>query len=223
MSQWQRIWAKSILANQQLVQNQGKGEEAFRALMSKFPGDGMMHYSRGEGYEYLGLWDAALADYKTAERLLPAPHWKEVARGAGERVSQKRTSLTHHPANWIWEALHRVYAASRAPHRVRRDALIAIEMFDPVPHLAIAILRCCLEYVVVVLLRESELDHTTDDPLIDQINTLESRGVVPHSIAELMHGVRIVGNDAIHHPETTTDVALREALRNFLDILEGAF
>jgi tetratricopeptide (TPR) repeat protein len=223
MSQWQKIWARSIHANQQLVQNQTKGEGAFQALMGKYPDDGMLYYSRGEGYECLGLWDAAIADYKEAERLLPAPHWKEVAKGAAQRVSQKRTSLTHDPTDRIWDALHRVYAASRAPHRVRRDALIAIEMFDPVPHLAIAILRCCLEYMVVVLLDERDLDYSTDDTLIDQINMLESREVIPHSTADLMQRVRIVGNDAIHHPETTSDVALGDALRDFLAIVECVF
>jgi hypothetical protein len=223
MSQWQKIWARSIRANQQLVQSPTKGEEAFQKLMGKFPGDGMLYYSRGEGYESLGLWDAAIADFREAERLLPAPHWKEVAKGAVHRVRQKRTSLRYNSTNPVWDALHRVYAASRAPHRVRVDAMIAIEMFDPVPHLAIAILRCCLEYIVVVLLDDNKIDNTTVDDLVDQINKLASRGVIPHSITELMHNIRKVGNDAIHHPETTTDVALADSLRDFLNILEGVF
>jgi hypothetical protein len=198
-----------------------KGETEFKTLIGKYPNDGMVYYSRGEGYECLGLLESALADYRTAERLMPAPHWREVAKLAADRVQQKRVSLRYRSPNPVWEAFHRIYGASTIPHRVRVDALSAVARFEAEPHLSAAALRSCLEDLVLGLLKETSA-HCAEKNLEDRIDLLRSLGLVSPELATKMHKLRDLGNKAVH-PELRVGVDFSPVLRYFSEIAESAF
>lgn len=197
MSKWRDIWARAIEANQQFAANRLKGEGEFKKLLQTYPNDGMIHYSRGEAYEYIKSFDLALADYEKAEGLFPIPHWKEVARIATDRVNHKKSGLPAPAQPIIWSTFHRVYAAPHIPHRIRVDALSAIARFDSEPHLSAAQLRSCLEELVIYLLDKASVNYSDKKWLEERIALLETLGLVTPTIATLMDKVRDLGNKGV--------------------------
>jgi len=218
MSEWRRIWAKAIRANQKMCMNLEEGEKSFAELLRKHPDDGMILYSRGEGYERLRMWAQALSDYSEAARLMPAPHWKDVARAAADRVRCEMTNLRTPAASLVWTAFHRVYGAYRAPHRVRVEALSAITRFDSESASAAASLRNCLQEVVRELLGRFGADVAIrdDKELVKQIEWLSENGKVSSDVGALMGRVRRIGNKATHGKGAEFEAVLRD----FPEILE---
>lgn len=80
MSEWKRIWARAIKANQRMGDDLERGEAEFAVLLNTYGHDGMVYYSRGEAYEGRALQQLAVRDYQSAERHMPVLHWKAVAR-----------------------------------------------------------------------------------------------------------------------------------------------
>jgi len=144
MSQFRKVWADAILANQQLAFNRSKGEVAFKHLFEVYPNDGMVYYERGEAYEYLKVLDRAESDYRTAEGLFPLKHWKAIAREGLARIQhfrQPSSGQSKPPDDTQAALIHRLHSVPQLAHDIRVDAFSAIQKFDSEPHFAAAQLR----------------------------------------------------------------------------------
>src|SRR3989442_2283790 len=120
MSNYRRIWAEAIRANQSLALNRDDGTSMFEQLVRRHPEDGMIFYERGEAFEHLGFLDQAEQDFTEAARLLTSPHWKDVARLALHRIGRKRSADTKGRVVSVgtpqWDAFHRVHGLPQLPH-----------------------------------------------------------------------------------------------------------
>lgn len=222
MSEWRQIWAMAIKANKNLIKSKEKGAVEFTKLLKKYPNDGMIYYSRGEGYEFLKEYDLAMADYDQAENNFPAPHWKKVAKYAHIRVEKsKETKMEHiNGSNW-WDFLHRVYGVINIPYKIRVDTLSAIERFDSEPHMSAGLLRMSLEELVNYLMEKNLTPKNENEELENKINKLEASGVISSVIASKMQFVRDKGNKGIHPEKDFRGINFSKILDNFVEIIEG--
>jgi tetratricopeptide (TPR) repeat protein len=221
MSEWRDIWAESIKANKELIKNRIKGEVEFKKQLSQHPNDGMVFYSRGEAYEHLTELDLAMEDYKKAEINFPAPHWKELAKYALARVEKKKsTGKDDQIGNDIQDIIHRIYGVTCIPHKVRVDALSAIERFDSEPHMSAGLLRLCIEELVNTILKNASIDYYANEELDRKIDKLEARGVITPLIASKMQIVRDLGNKGLHPGIDYRTIVYEPILDSFIAVLE---
>jgi len=222
MSVFRDIWAKAILASQELALNRAKGEAAFGKLLETYPNDGMVYYEWGEAYEYLKLFDLAESSYKAAEEFFPIPHWKAVAREGLARVRHKKQSPRAELSKEnLWTIFHRIHAVPQIPHKVRVDALSAIARFDSEPHVTAAQLRSCLEELVITLLDKAHISYADAKTLESRIALLESLGIVSPSVATRMDKVRDLGNKGTHPEKRRKHVNFRPIISDFADVIEA--
>ena len=52
MSIWREIWKESVAANRIMAENEEDGLIAFHKLFQDYGDDGMIHYAKGQSYEY---------------------------------------------------------------------------------------------------------------------------------------------------------------------------
>lgn len=89
MSNFRAIMAEAEHCKMEMLRDSSKGEQAFRDLIEKYPGDGMVRLKRAEAYEAVGQLRHAYADYEQAEVLLPMANWKTTARSGAERIRSR--------------------------------------------------------------------------------------------------------------------------------------
>lgn len=219
MSKFRDIWAQAILAGQQMMRNPQLGDRPFGQLLSKYPQDGMIFYERGEAFEYLNELERAERDYAEAERLLPLPHWKLVARRALARVQGSRCpeDIRAGEQSLQWKAFHDVHAVPHAPHKVRVRALSALARIDSELRSALTDLRSCLEELVVCRLRRAHTVLPSD--LEGKIRLAELSRIAPANIVENMHQLRQIGNSATHTGGTLESRDVDSAIRALVLIL----
>jgi tetratricopeptide (TPR) repeat protein len=222
MSEWRQIWALAIKANKDLIKSREKGAVEFKKLLNNYPNDGMVYYSRGEAYEHLKEYDLAIDDYKKAEMNFPAPQWKKLAKFSLARVEKKKsTGKDDQIGNDIQDIIHRIYGVTCIPHKVRVDALSAIERFDSEPHMSAGLLRLCIEELVNTLLKNASIDYYSNEELDRKIDKLEARGVITPVIASKMQIVRDLGNKGLHPGNDYRDINFSKILVNFVESIEG--
>jgi len=175
--------------------NPASGSEAFKNLVERFSDDGMIVYSRGEAWEYLGRRELARGDYQDAARLFPLRKWKGVARLAIQRVEG-----SPQPVFSQWTVFHRIYSAPRVPDGIRFDALTAIGSFADLEHMAAVMLRMTLEELVVLLLQHRDrMPHDSGESrLKSAIDLLATVTSAPWSVTKSMHAIRHLGRKAQH-------------------------
>src|SRR5579875_3610955 len=86
MLDWQKVMAEARAAKMLLLKDRTAGEKRFQEILERHGEDGMIYFIRGEGYESLAEYQAALNDYRLAEILFPLPKYREQARSAAGRI-----------------------------------------------------------------------------------------------------------------------------------------
>jgi|SRR3990172_12755428 len=85
---WKQIMETAAEARQMLILNRAEGEQAFGKLLTLYPNDGMGFFQRASGYEVIGEFRLAKADYETAKQLFPLERWQWEAQEALNRIAQ---------------------------------------------------------------------------------------------------------------------------------------
>lgn len=188
---WKQITEMAADARQTLIRDRPKGEQEFDELFLIFPRDGMVFFQRAIGYETIGDFTHAKADYEAAKRLFPAERWQWEAQEALNRIEDELAV-----GGTIAEARRRINRLTKVGERLRRDALLAMGKASTEPASTIAELRPCLEGLVNKLLAQNSLTSTGE--LNVKIRTLSAQAVVPEIILNHMNTIRIMGNSVLH-------------------------
>lgn len=226
MSVWRDIWRQCITANRIMAEDEEDGLIAFHRLFQTYGDDGMIHYAKGEAWEYRQDKEQALAEYGKAQELFPAPHWKQAVADTIRRVQTGKRAEAFFDRDdfeeFLWLAFQNVYEYVCLDDFSRYVALSALSRASSEWSLALVDFRTVLELElkrafpeIVEFVKQQSQDYS----LFKILKALENQYEVPKHILKVMHRIRIAGNIAAHDVENAPETEKCEDIQAFLDVL----
>ena len=208
MSLWRDIWRHCITANRIMAEDEEKGLIAFQCLFQTYGDDGMLHYAKGEAWEYRRNKAKALEEYSKAQELFPAPQWKQTAADTIRRVQagKRAEAFFDHDdfEKLLWLAFQKVYEFVHLGDFMRYISLSALSRASSEWSLALVDFRTVLElglkYMfpkIVEIAKQQPHGYT----LCGVLKELQNQREVPRCILDAMHQIRKAGNIAAHDAE----------------------
>ena len=227
MSLWREIWKESVAANRIMAQNEEDGLIAFHKLYEEYGDDGMIHYAKGQAYEYLKNKQKAIEEFSKAKVLFPVEHWKEVAEGTIRRIQENKSAESFFDEDdflqVLWCAFQKTWEFVRLDDFARYVTLSALARgFSEWP-LTLIDFRTVMEILIknnYPEIVESVKKQNNDEFLLyKSINELEKEREVPKDICTAMNRIRKAGNNAVHDIETS-EYDKFDNVHAFLKLLE---
>jgi hypothetical protein len=195
MSDWRGITAKAEQAKRLLVADRPEGERQFGLLLSKYPGDGMLHLKRAEALEAVGETVAAASDYRKAQAMLPMAAWQKTAREGLARcgpTEPQETRTAGASKGWDDALLEPLPAPLQ---ELWRGAVVG---GNSNPRAQVALIRGAVERTVEHLLAVSGVASQQNAGLFDHIRVLDEERIIQPATISHLHTVRTLGNEAAH-------------------------
>lgn len=187
---WKFITEAAADARQKLLMERLQGEEEFKKLLTRNPNDGMIFFERATGYEAIGEYGLAKADYELAKSLFPLDRWKWEAQQALDKLTENVSE-----GGTIDEARRRIKSLKSIEKNLLRDVILAFSQIDKDPQSAAVKLRICLETFLNPVFKFVNLRPAVD--LEENIRALRSKSI-PEIIINHMNTIRLIGNRGGH-------------------------
>lgn len=226
MSIWRDIWRQCVTANRIMAEDEEDGLIAFHRLFQTYGDDGMIHYAKGEAWEYRRNKAKAVEEYNKAQELFPVPHWKNVASDTIRRVQADKCAEAFFDSNdfeeLLWLVFQKVYEFVHLEDFMRYVALSALSRATSEWPLALVDFRTVLELGLKQIFPEI-VDIVNEQPhgytLFGVLKELQNQREVPRDTLDTMHQIRMAGNIAAHDAKNAPESEKCESAQAFLDIL----
>lgn len=226
MSLWRDMWRQSITANRIMAEDEEDGLIAFHRLFQTYGDDGMIHYVKGEAWEYRRNKAQAIAEYGKAQELLLAPHWKQAAADAKRRVQTGARAEAFFDKDdfgeLLWLVFQKVYEFVHLDDFSRYVALSALSRGSSEWPLSLVDFRTVMELElkrafpdIVELVKQQPRGYS----LFSVVEALQNQRVVPRPIAAAMRQVRKSGNIGAHDAANASEHKKCESAQAFLTVL----
>lgn len=227
MSIWREIWKESVAANRIMAENEEDGLIAFHKLFQDYGDDGMIHYAKGQSYEYRKNRQKALEEYSKAKDLFPVEHWKEVAENTIQRVQKNKTTEAFFDENdfsqLLWLAFQKIWEYVRLDDFARYVALSALARGSSEWPLTLIDFRTVMEILIKnnypEIVEYVKSQNNDEFLLYKSIEELKKQQEIHKNICVAMHQIRKAGNNAVHKMEIS-DYDKFENIQAFLQVLD---
>jgi len=194
MDQHMSVFVLAGQCRDRMLLDRGAGETAFRELLERHPGDGILYLRRAEAYEALADWMAAASDYQRAEVLLWRDDYKQRARAGAARVGERL-------------AQQQQVVAEAVPQRQEEvDRRRLEDMFQAILH----------------LLDQVDKSSRTHEPLSARIERLKALGTLPRDTASYLHTIREHRNLAVKEQQSFAGAGAVALLAAWSAVVEWA-
>ncbi len=206
MSIWRDIWKECVSANRVMAENEEYGLSEFQNLFKEYGNDGMIHYAKGQGYEFRKNRQKALEEYGQAKELFPVEHWKNVAENTIQRLKSNKTVELFFDENdfeqLLWFCFQKVWEYTSLDDFARYISLSSLARGSTEWPLTLIDFRTVMELEIKFLFpeifEEVKLRNNDEFSLYKAIEELKNQQEVSKSTAIAMHKVRKAGNNAVH-------------------------
>lgn len=226
MSIWRDIWRQCVTANRIMAENEEDGLIEFHYLFQNYGDDGMIHYAKGEAWEYRKNKTKALEEYCKAQELFPVPHWKQRAADTIRRLQEGKCAEAFFDSDdfeeLLWLVFQKVYEFVHLDDFMRYVALSALSRGASEWPLALVDFRTVLELglknmfpEIVELVKRQPNGYR----LFNVLQELQNQQMVSSHILNTMHKVRKDGNIAAHDVKHAPESEKCENVQAFLAVL----
>lgn len=227
MSIWREIWKESVAANRIMAENEEDGLIAFHKLFQDYGDDGMIHYAKGQSYEYRKNRQKAIEEYSRAKDLFPVKHWKEVAENTIQRVQKNKTTEAFFDDNdfsqLLWLAFQKIWEYVRLDDFARYVALSALARGSSEWPLTLIDFRTVMEILIKnnypEIVEYVKSQNNDEFLLYKSIEELKKQQEIHKNICVAMNQIRKAGNNAVHDMEIS-DYDKFDNVKAFLLVLQ---